>query len=154
MRNVASVDAGKVETAVRDARAEDSDALSRLCAQLGYPANESAIPPRLARLQADPNARALVADAGDGPIGLATVHLRHTINHEAPIAQLTLLVVDESQRTRGVGRALVEAAERWAHSRGCHRIVVTTALQRAEAHAFYERVGYRHTGRRYGKDFD
>jgi hypothetical protein len=31
---------------------------------------------------------------------------------------------------------------------------VTTALQRAGAHAFYERIGYRHTGRRYGKDFD
>ena len=154
MRNVAPVDAGKVETAVRDARADDADALSRLCAQLGYPATESVIPPRLARLQADPNARALVADAGDGPIGLATVHLRHTINHEAPIAQLTLLVVDESQRTHGVGRALVEAAEQWAHAKGCHRIVVTTALQRADAHAFYERIGYRHTGRRYGKDFD
>ena len=139
---------------VRDARDEDSDAMSRLCTQLGYPAQGDAIPKRLERLQADPNARALVADAGDGPIGLATVHLRHTLNHEAPIAQLTLLVVDESQRTRGVGRALVEAAERWAHSRGCHRIVVTTALQRADAHAFYERIGYRHTGRRYGKDFD
>jgi len=44
--------------------------------------------------------------------------------------------------------------EHWARSRGCHRIVVTTALKRAEAHAFYERLGYRHTGRRYGKDFD
>ena len=154
MRNAAAVDARKVETPVRDARAEDAEAMSRLCAQLGYPAHEAAIPSRLARLQADPNARALVADAGDGPIGLATVHLRHTINHEAPIAQLTLLVVDESQRTRGVGRALVEAAEQWAHAQGCHRIVVTTALQRADAHAFYERIGYRHTGRRYGKDFD
>jgi GNAT superfamily N-acetyltransferase len=154
MRNTPSVDAGKVETAVRDARAEDADAMSRLCAQLGYPAQAGAMPERLLRFQRDPNARALVADAGDGPIGLATVHLRHTINHEAPIAQLTLLVVDETQRTRGVGRALVEAAERWAHARGCHRIVVTTALQRADAHAFYERIGYRHTGRRYGKDFD
>ncbi len=139
---------------VRDARAEDAEALSRLCEQLGYPAQSGAMPQRLVRLQRDPNARALVADAGEGPIGLATVHLRHTINHEAPIAQLTLLVVDESQRSRGVGRALVEEAERWAYARGCHRIVVTTALQRTGAHAFYERIGYRHTGRRYGKDFD
>lgn len=128
--------------------------MSRLCEQLGYPAQSGALPQRLVRLQRDPNVRALVADAGEGAIGLATVHLRHTINHEAPIAQLTLLVVDESRRSRGVGRALVEAAERWAHAQGCHRIVVTTALQRTGAHAFYERIGYRHTGRRYGKDFD
>ena len=128
--------------------------MARLCSQLGYPTSEPAMPRRLARLQADPNARALVADAGDGPIGLATVHLRHTLNHETPIAQLTLLVVDEAQRGRGVGRTLVRAAEQWARSRGCHRIVITTGLQRADAHAFYERIGYRHTGRRYGKDFD
>lgn len=139
---------------MREARTEDAEAMSRLCTQLGYPAQSGAMPQRLIRLQRDPNARALVAEAGDGPIGLATVHLRHTINHEAPIAQLTLLVVDESRRSRGVGRALVEAAEQWAHAQGCHRIVVTTALPRADAHAFYERIGYRHTGRRYGKDFD
>lgn len=140
--------------AVRDARAEDAHAMSRLCEQLGYPAQADAMPQRLVRLQRDPNARVLVADAGEGAVGLATVHVRYTINHEAPIAQLTLLVVDESQRSRGVGRALVEEAERWAHAHGCHRIVVTTALQRTGAHAFYERIGYRHTGRRYGKDFD
>jgi len=139
---------------VRDARAEDAEAMSRLCEQLGYPAQAGAMPQRLSRLQRDPNARALVADAGEGPVGLATVHLRDTINHEAPIAQLTLLVVDEMQRSRGVGRALVEEAERWARANGCHRIVVTTMLQRTDAHAFYERIGYRHTGRRYGKDFD
>ncbi len=149
------MDARKAEPTVRDARTDDAEAMSHLCTQLGYPAQAGEIPSRLARLQLDPNARALVAeDSGGAPIGLATVHVRHTINHEAPIAQLTLLVVDESQRSRGVGRALVAAAERWAHAQGCHRIVVTTALQRLEAHVFYERIGYRHTGRRYGKDFD
>jgi GNAT superfamily N-acetyltransferase len=76
------------------------------------------------------------------------------INHAAPIGQLSLLVVDETWRSRGVGRLLVEAVERWTRERGCHRIVVTTALRRTDAHAFYERIGYQHTGRRYAKDFD
>jgi GNAT superfamily N-acetyltransferase len=75
------------------------------------------------------------------------------MNHEAPIAQITLLVADETVRSRGAGRALVRAAEEWAQSRGTKRITVTTALERAGAHAFYEKVGYAHTGRRYGKDF-
>ncbi len=154
MSDTGPVDAQSTETIVRDARLEDAEAMSRLCTQLGYPAQSSAMPSRLARIQNDPNARVLVADSDDGPIGLATVHLRHTMNHEAPIAQLTLLVVDETRRSRGVGRALVAEAERWARAQGSHRIVVTTALQRADAHVFYERIGYRHTGRRYGKDFD
>jgi GNAT superfamily N-acetyltransferase len=142
-----------MKLSVRDAVTDDAEALARLCTQLGYPADPGAMPERLAKLAADPNARAVVAVVEGNVAGLATVHLRHTMNHEAPIAQLTLLVVDEQQRTRGVGRALVGAAEQWARSRGAKRIVVTTALQRVDAHAFYEKLQYRHTGRRYGKDF-
>ena len=66
----------------------------------------------------DPNARALVAEQNGALIGLATVHLRYTMNHEAPIAQLTLLVVDESNRTHGVGRALVEPPRRGRRTAG------------------------------------
>lgn len=138
---------------VRDAAPSDAEALARLCTQLGYPVGADAMPTRLARLASDSNARSIVASIGDVVVGLTTIHLRYTMNHEAPIAQLTLLVVDEHHRTRGVGRVLVEVAEQWARSRGARRIVVTTALQRAEAHAFYEKLQYKHTGRRYGKDF-
>lgn len=138
---------------IRDAVPQDAAALARLCTQLGYPAEPRVMPARLARLASDPNARSIVAQAGDVVVGLATVHVRYTMNHETPIAQLTLLVVDERQRTRGVGRALVSAAEEWARSRGAKRLVVTTALQRTDAHAFYEKLRFKHTGRRYGKDF-
>jgi GNAT superfamily N-acetyltransferase len=121
--------------------------------QLGYPAESKVMPSRLTRLARDPNARALVATQDQRVVGLLTVHLRDTLNHETPIGQITLLVVDEAIRSRGAGRALVEAAEAWARSRGTRRITVTTALDRGGAHAFYEKVGYSHTGRRYGKDF-
>ena len=137
---------------VRDADAGDADALARLCGQLGYPSSAAAVLQRLERLVRS-GARALVATSGGDVIGLATVHLRSMINHEAPLAQLTLLVVDEERRSQGVGRALVDEAEAWARAQGCRRIIVTTALHRMGAHAFYERIGYAHTGRRYGKDF-
>lgn len=141
---------------VRDATTRDAEALAKLCTQLGYPTTPDVMPDRVDRLRADANARALVAELAshDGPVALATVHLRHTLNHAAPLAQLTLLVVDQAVRGAGVGRAIVAEAERWARERGCRRIVVTTALRRADAQAFYERIGYTHTGRRYAKDFE
>jgi GNAT superfamily N-acetyltransferase len=138
---------------VRDARADDAVPMADLCAQLGYPSSPERVRERFARLAGDDNVRTLVATDADAVIGLATVHVRFTINHDTPIGQLTMLVVDERNRTHGVGRALVETAERWARERGCKRFVVTTALRRADAHAFYERLEYKHTGRRYGKDF-
>jgi len=138
---------------VRDARISDTDALAKLCTQLGYPTATTVMPSRLDRLATDENARALVAADGGEVVGLMTIHIRYTLNHEAPIAQLTMLVVDETTRSRGVGRALVDAGERWAREQGCKRIVVTTALDRDGAHAFYEKLAYKHTGRRYLKDF-
>jgi GNAT superfamily N-acetyltransferase len=137
----------------RNANTADAEALARLCSQLGYPTDASTMPARLARLAADDNARAFVAEVDGCVAGLLTIHLRYTMNHEAPIAQITLLVVDEASRGHGVGRLLVERAEQWAMNRGSHRINVTTHLARSGAHAFYERMGYTHTGRRYGKDF-
>ena len=138
---------------VRDAVSLDAEALALLCTQLGYPTEPALIPARLERIASDPLARSLVAVVDDEVAALATVHLRYTMNHEAPIGQLTLLVVDERHRSHGIGRTLVAAAEEWARSRGAKRFVVTTALRRADAHAFYEKLEFKHTGRRYGKDF-
>jgi GNAT superfamily N-acetyltransferase len=139
--------------AVREATIGDAEALARLSTQLGYPADAASMPERVSRLRGDPNARAFVVLDDENVIGMITMHLRDTLNHAAPIAQITLLVVDETVRSRGAGRALVEAAEAWAKARGAKRVAVTTALDRAGAHAFYERLGYAHTGRRYAKDF-
>jgi GNAT superfamily N-acetyltransferase len=97
--------------------------------------------------------RVLVATdrGGSDVVGLCTIHLLSTIHADGDVAQLTALVVSERARGAGVGRMLVHEAEAWSRRRGAVRIVVTTALHRSGAHAFYERLGYTHTGRRYGR---
>jgi len=45
----------------------------------------------------------------------------------------------------------VEAVEGWAREQRAHRVTVASGLARAEAHAFYERLGYEHTARRYSR---
>ena len=57
----------------------------------------------------------------------------------------------EAQRGQGIGRALLEAMEGEARRRGCELLFLTTAERRADAHAFYERAGLEHTGRRYSR---
>ena len=50
--------------------------------------------------------------------------------------------VRADQRGRGVGAALLVAAEALARERGCYRIQLTSNLVRPDAHRFYERQGY------------
>ena len=74
-----------------------------------------------------------------------------SLEYDEPAGKLAALVVDEARRGTGVGRALVEAIEAEARARGCGILFVTTAERRADAHAFYERLGLEYTGRRYAK---
>ena len=138
----------RTPVAIRPAEDADAPVLAALLAHLGYPADAADLPDRLLRLRSDGD-DAFVAVLDGVTVGLATVHSRAVLHVARPVAQLTALVVPPAMRGRGVGRALVVAAEQWARAQDADRLVVTTALHRAEAPLFYERLGFEHTGRRY-----
>ena len=148
-------DTAPARPAVRIRAATDADApaMAALLAHLGYPAEAAELPERLRRLRAQGD-DAFLAEVDGAAVGLATVHARAVLHVARPVAQLTALVVPPGMRGRGVGRALVAEAERWGRARGADRLVVTTALHRADAPLVYERLGFEHTGRRYVRRFD
>jgi GNAT superfamily N-acetyltransferase len=140
----------RTAVAIRPAVDDDAPALAELLAHLGYPADAADLPDRLLRMRSGGD-DAFVAVLDGETVGLATVHARAVLHVARPVAQLTALVVPPAMRGRGVGRALVGAAEQWGRAQGADRLVVTTALHRADAPLFYERLGFEHTGRRYVK---
>lgn len=137
---------------VRAAVAEDADALAPLLAELGYPATPADVVARLARLAGEPQAVAFVACRGSQVRGLVTAHAHTALNRDEPAVQLTLLVVASAARGSGAGRALVAAVQDWAQTQGARRLAVNTASHRSGAHAFYEKLGFAQTGRRYARD--
>lgn len=135
---------------IRTAVAADAPALAALIEQLGYPATVSAVEHRLARLAISGGDEVLLAEcAGVGVVGALVLQHRATLVHDEDVAQVTTLVVDERRRGAGIGSRLLRAALVRAREWGCSRVVVTTHLRREEAHRFYERHGFEHTGRRY-----
>lgn len=136
---------------VRSAVDDDATDIANLLTQLGYPADAGDIPAVLARMRDSGRVEVWVAVAQGKVIGLVTAHVLSVINRRRDVAQLTTLVVDAQARGQGVGRALVLEVEAFARRAGCERLSVTTHLDRRDAHAFYERMGFDYTGRRYGK---
>lgn len=134
---------------VRAAEPGDAEAIAALLGQLGYPVDSAAIVPRLERLGIVGDTVA-VAELDAKVVGLAHLQVSPAIEHDRPAAKIGALVVDESSRRRGVGKALIAAMEAEARSRGCGLLYLTTSERRDDAHAFYEQVGLQQTGRRYG----
>jgi GNAT superfamily N-acetyltransferase len=127
----------------------DVEPAVRLLSQLGYPSSPAAVETRIRRAAAA-QVESVAAEAGDGRlIGLASMHRMQLLSEDGPVAVLTSLVVDEHARGSGVGRALVEWMCAHARELGCARITLTTHLRRSDAHAFYEKLGFEFTGRRY-----
>jgi GNAT superfamily N-acetyltransferase len=71
-------------------------------------------------------------------------HLRH--------AHVSVLAVTRAAEGRGVGRALMERAERWARDRGYRRITLNVFDSNHRARSLYERTGYAPETRRYVKE--
>lgn len=134
---------------VRAAEPRDAEAIAALLGQLGYPVDTAAIVPRLERLGILGDTVA-VAELDGTVVGLAHLQVSPALEHDRPAAKVGALVVDDSSRRRGVGKALVAAMEEEARSRGCGLFYLTTSEGRGDAHAFYEQMGLQQTGRRYG----
>ena len=136
---------------VREARTEDAEAVAALLGELGYPTAPEQAAERLARIAADPTTWVIVADAGGELSGLGALHVQNLVEHDEPGCEVAGLVVAQRFRRRGIGKLLMQALEDEARRRGGRVMVLNTAHRRADAHAFYEALGYEHTGRRYAK---
>src|SRR5262245_59167751 len=116
-------DARTGRTEIRGAQLGDAAEMARLSGQLGYPLAVAEMSRRLAVLL--PSERHRIAVAASGAAVLGWAHVEHRFSLEGgDRAELMGLVVDPSARRGGLGRALVDAAETWALSRGLSSLVV------------------------------
>jgi GNAT superfamily N-acetyltransferase len=93
------------------------------------------------------------AKKGDEPRLVGMIGLRIGVLYEKNglHGQIMALVVDEQYQGMGIGSLLVDRAEEWFRDHGVQSIVLGSGYHRPAAHQFYERVGFRATGKRFIK---
>jgi GNAT superfamily N-acetyltransferase len=128
--------------AIRQAATADATVIARLLKQLGYPCSGEDVTVRLGYWLGDPASRVLLAERDGLVIGCLSLHGVPYLERTGRWARIESLVVDETARGTGTGRALLEAAEDVARQWGCLAVEVTSARARAGAWAFYHRMGY------------
>lgn len=127
---------------IRSAVTADTPAISRLLAQLGYPANQPYVERRVTEQLAHPDALLLVAQSGAGVVGFISLHIISQLALAGDFCRVSYLCVDEDARSMGVGALLEACAERHARALGCDRIELHSNARRHDAHRFYQRCGY------------
>lgn len=138
---------------VRDANASDAPRLVELIIALGHQIEEADVSRNLENL-AKNGMLPLVAADGEKVIAMCGISAMVTVHRPAAVGRVSVMIVDEAYRGRGIGALLVTEAEKRLSKRGCRIIEVTSNMRRDRAHHFYERLGYERTSYRFMKKLD
>ena len=143
---------GDVDVTIRAPEAGDVEALADLMTQLGYETRVSEMEMRMETILANKNYATFVAVSEGKVCGMIGTYTCYTYEHNSPSARILALVVSEKVRGRGVGEALIAAAEKDLAQKNIRRVAVNTRFERTRAHEFYEKLGYAKNGFRLVKE--
>jgi GNAT superfamily N-acetyltransferase len=94
---------------------------------------------KMRRVFAD-GARMCVAARDDAVVGLAVYRI-HENTFDGVQMYVDDLIADESKRSQGIGKALMEHLQELARNAGCEKFNLDSGTQRQQAHKFYFREG-------------
>lgn len=131
-----------LEIAIRECRAEDYADIALLNKnELGYDYPEHETQKQLERLLKLSSHKVYVAVHAEKVVGY--IHANDYDITSAPhLKNIMNLAVATAFQGQGIGRQLLDEAEKWALDTGAAGIRLTSAVKRAGAHAFYAACGY------------
>jgi GNAT superfamily N-acetyltransferase len=128
---------------VREARIDDLDAVVALLAQLHEPPTAVADGQIWRSMLDQPRRTVLIAEHEGVIVGTADVASAPTLTHGGSSSVfISNVVVDQTHRRTGIGRALFDHIEGRARERGSYKIELLSANERSDAHLFYEALGF------------
>ncbi len=115
--------------------------VAKLSDQLGYPVTLQDLRGRFTHLSSSPRHSFLVYEENKNILGW--IHLERVEDLiEEDKVEVKAFVVEENSRGSGIGKALLEAAEKWAKTYQLHTIYLNCNILRERTHKFYAREGF------------
>lgn len=135
-----------IEVVIRDIERKDYDVVASLWRDvLNVPTSDEDLRKTYEKMEGDDHYHTLVAEVGGKVVGLVTMAFVYAIGHPNGYFKINGLGVAAEHRGKGIGKALLEAVEHIALDCGAPYIGLASGFDRADAHAFYEHLGYKKT---------
>jgi GNAT superfamily N-acetyltransferase len=140
---------------IRPVTKQDIESVRRLFEELtGHAVVAETVENRLIYIKASPTEQLHVCELDGGIAGVLGFRIREDIEDKSRYGEVSLIVTASAARKRGVGRKLMEYAEKLAHENNCKGLwLVSGFCREEEAHAFYKKLGFEITGYRFVKRF-
>lgn len=132
---------GRYGLQIRAATPADAPGIAQLMEAAGRPVSVPALSARLDAMRPEPGIVLLALEWGP-PSGLVVATWFRTLATDAPLAQITALLVGPEERRRGIGRALLKAASQAARAAGCGTLRVTAEAGDSGTHGFCLATGF------------
>jgi len=99
---------------------------------------------RLKNISADKDYKTLVVLAEDEAVGMIGMSKNYFYEHNGSYVRILVMVVKKAHRNKGVGKRLLQEAERWTRKIGATAIVLNSGNrpEREDAYIFYQKMGF------------
>lgn len=115
--------------------------VAKLSDQLGYPVELSELRDRFLKLSPKKRHAFFVCEENKNILGWIHLECVEDLIEEDK-AEIKAFVVEENSRGNGIGKALIEIAEKWAKTYQLHTIFLNCNILRERTHKFYQREGF------------
>ena len=132
------------QTAIREAELTDISALTELMNQLGYDTTTDEMKIRFSNIQNHKDYKTLIATADKQVAGMVGMAMNYSYEQNGIYVRVLALVTKKDFRQNGIGKNLMEAAEKWAKEMGAGKILLNCGNreERTIAQQFYQKLGY------------
>ncbi len=115
--------------------------VTKLSDQLGYPVTESDLEGRFQKLILSKRHGFFVYVRNEIVLGWIHLEIVEDLIEEDKV-EIKAIIVDENFRGNGIGKALINAAEKWAKTYQLHTIYLNCNILREQTHKFYQQEGF------------